>query len=150
MRLKLLVLALVASLVAVSAALAQGNPGKGHKPALTGPGCKPRVTVVLSGVLDASVDPQDGDASFALTVKRSNRHGSAYKQAGSATILVTPTTRIRRQGATNLGALAPNDRVHVTAKVCKADLKDGGTPDLNARKIDAHPGAQPAAPAQSS
>ncbi len=51
------------------------------------------------------------------------------------------TTRIRREGATNLGALAPNDRVHVTAKVCKADLKEGGTPDLNARKIGAHPAA---------
>jgi len=139
MRLRFLVLALVVSLVAVSAALA--HPGKGNKPPTTGPGCKPRVTVMLSGVLDPSVDPQDADPSFVLTVKHSNRHGRAYKQAGSATILVGETTRIRREGATNLGALAPNDRVHVTAKVCKADLKEGGTPDLNARKIGAHPAA---------
>ena len=46
---------------------------------------------------------------------------------------------------TTLGALAPNDRVHVTAKACKADLKNGGTPDLTARKIGAHP-AEAAAP----
>ena len=30
-------------------------------------------------------------------------------------------------------------RVSVKAKACKADLKNGGMPDLNARKIDAHP-----------
>jgi hypothetical protein len=133
MRFKLLALALVASLVAVSAATAKGKPPK------TGANCKPAVTVMLSGVLAPDVDPQDGDTSFVLTVKHSNRHGRAYKQAGSATITVDAKTRIRRQGAKNLGALAPNDRVHVTAKVCKADLANGATPDLTARKLGAHP-----------
>jgi len=107
MRFKFLVLALVASLVAVSAALAGDHPGKGPKPK-TGPGC-------------------------------------TYKLAGTATIAVDAKTRINRQGSHNLGALAPSDRVHVTAKVCKADLKDGATPDLTARKIGAHP-AEVAAP----
>ena len=138
MRLKILVLALVASLVTVSAAVAKDHPGKGPKPK-TGQGCKPSVTVMLSGTLDASVDPQDGDASFVLTVKGSNRHGRAYKQAGTATVLVSAKTRVRREGAKTLGALAPNDRVHVTGKACKADLKDGGTPDLTARQVGAHP-----------
>jgi hypothetical protein len=138
MRLKILVLALVASLVVVSAAVAKDHPGKGHKPK-TGQGCKPSVTVMLSGTLAADADPQDGDTSFVLTVQRSNRHGRAYKQAGTATILVGAKTRVRRQGAKTLGALAPNDRVHVTGKACKADLKDGGMPDLNARQIGAHP-----------
>jgi hypothetical protein len=133
MRFKLLVLTLVASLVAVSAATAKGKPSK------TGANCRPKVTVMLSGVLAPDVDPQDGDTSFVLTVKHSNRHGRAYKQAGSATIMVDTKTRIRRQGAKTLGSLAPNDRVHVTAKVCKADLADGATPDLTARKIGAHP-----------
>jgi hypothetical protein len=140
MRLKILVLALVASLVAVSAAVANDHPGKGPKPK-TGQGCKPSVTVMLSGTLAADVDPQDGDTSFVLTVQRSNRHGRAYKQAGTATILVGAKTRVRRQGAKTLGALAPMDRVHVTAMACKADLKDGGMPDLNARQIGAHPAA---------
>jgi hypothetical protein len=133
MRFKLLVLALVASLVAVSAATAKGKPSK------TGANCRPAVTVMLAGVLAADVDPQDGDASFVLTVKSSNRHGRAYKQAGSATVLVDAKTRVRREGAKSLGALAPNDRVHVTAKVCKADLANGATPDLTARKLGAHP-----------
>jgi hypothetical protein len=140
MRFKFLVLALVASLVVVSAAVAKDHPGKGHKPT-TGAGCKPSVTVMLAGVLGASVDPQDGDTSFVLTVKGSNRHGRAYKQAGTATVLVDAKTRVRRQGAKTLGALAPNDRVHVTAKACKADLKNGGMPDLNARQVGAHPAA---------
>ena len=128
------------SLVAVSTAVAQDHPGKGPKPK-TGVGCKPGVTVMLAGTLAPDVDPQDGDASFVLTVKQSNRHGRAYKQAGTATVLVDTHTRVRREGAKTLGALAPNDRVHVTAKACKADLKDGGMPDLTARQVGAHPAA---------
>ena len=127
MRLKILVLALVASLVAVSAAVAKDHPGKGQKPK-TGAGCKPAVTVMLAGTLAADVDPQDGDASFVLTVKNANRHGRAYKEAGTATILVDSHTTVRRQGAKTLGALAPNDRVHVTGKACKADLTAGLQP----------------------
>jgi hypothetical protein len=136
MRLKLMILALIASLVAVSAALAQGNPGKGKG---SKPSCKANVTVMLSGVLASDVDPADGDASFVLTVKHANRHGRAYKTAGTANILVVTKTRINRLGKHNLGALAPNDRVSVKAKACKADLKSGGTPDLTGRKVDAHP-----------
>jgi len=96
MRLKILVLALVASLVAVSAAVAKDHPGKGPKPKM-GAGCKPAATVMLAGTLAAEVDPQDGDTSFVLTVKRSNRHGRAYRQAGTATILVDAKTRVRRE-----------------------------------------------------
>jgi len=80
-------------------------------------------------------------AHVVLTVKGSNRHGRAYKQAGTATVLVDAKTRVRREGAKTLGALAPNDRVHVTGKACKADLKNGGTPDLTARQVGAHPAA---------
>ena len=141
MRFRILVLALVSALVASSAAVAKDHPsnqGKGHKPA-AGAGCRPSVTVMLAGTLAADVDPQDGDTSFVLTVKASNRHGGAYKQAGTATVLVDAKTKVRRDGAKNLGALAPNDRVHVTAKACRADLKNGGTPDLTARLVGAHP-----------
>ncbi len=131
MRLKLLTLVLVASLAGGSAALAKnGKPPRN--------GCHAKVMVVR-GERALEDDPADGDTSFVLTVLRSNRHGRAYQAAGSATVLVNENTRIRRQGAHNLGALAPNDRVHVKAKVCKADLAGGGTPDLNARKVDAHP-----------
>jgi hypothetical protein len=133
MRFKVLLLALAASLLAVSAAFGQGKPPK------TGPGCKPVVKVVLAGVLAPDVDPADGDTSFTMVVKHSNRFGRAYKLAGSATIDVDSKTKIRRKGAHNLGALAPNDRLLVGARVCKADLANGATPDLTARKINAHP-----------
>ena len=133
MRFKLLIVALVASLAVVSAAAGKGKPPK------SGQGCKPAVTVMLAGVLAADVDPADGDTSFAMVVKRSNRFGRAWKQAGSATINVDQKSRVRRQGAHNLGALAPNDRLLVSAKACKADLANGGLPDLTARKIAAHP-----------
>ena len=143
MRFKLLVLALIGSLVAASAAVAKDHPDKGHKHSTTGAHCKPAVTVMLAGVLGADVDPADGDTSFVLTVKKSNRHGGAYKQAGTATINLDAKTKVRRHGAKNLGALTPNDRVHVTAMVCKADLKDGATPELTARKVGAHPAQAP-------
>jgi hypothetical protein len=133
MRLKLLILVVVGSLVAVSAALGKGKPPK------TGEGCKPAVKVVLAGVLGSDVDPADADTSFVMIVKHSNRFGRAWKQAGSATINVDPKTTVRRQGAHNLGALAPNDRLLVQAKACKADLAGGAMPDLTARKIGAHP-----------
>jgi hypothetical protein len=133
MRFKLLIVALVASLAVVSAAAGKGKPPK------NGPGCKPSVKVVLSGVLAADVDPADGDTSFTMVVKHSNRFGRAWKQAGSATVNVDSKTKVRRKGAHNLGALAPNDRLLVSAKACKADLANGGMPDLTARKIAAHP-----------
>jgi hypothetical protein len=133
MRFKLLIVALVSALAVVSAAAGKGKPPR------SGEGCKPAVKVVLAGVLAADVDPADGDTSFTMVVKRSNRFGRAYKQAGIATINVDPKTKIRRKGAHNLGALAPNDRLLVSAKACKADLANGGMPDLTARKIAAHP-----------
>jgi hypothetical protein len=133
MRFKLLIVALVASLAVVSAAAGKGKPPKSDH------GCKPAVAVMLAGVLASDVDPADGDTSFTMVVKRSNRFGRAYKLAGAATINVDPKTKVRRQGAHNLGALAPNDRLLVTAKACKADLANGGMPDLTARKIAAHP-----------
>jgi hypothetical protein len=94
---------------------------------------------MLAGVLASDVDPADGDTSFTMIVKRSNKHGRAYKAAGSATINVDTHTKIRRKGARTLDALAPNDRLLVSAKACKADLANGGMPDLTARKIAAHP-----------
>ena len=133
MRLKIFVLVLVASLFGVTAAFGKG------KPPTQGPGCKPSVKVVLTGSLAADVDPADGDTSFTMLVTHSNRHGHAYKVAGSATVNVDAKTRIRRQGAHNLGALAPMDRLLVSARVCKADLANGATPDLTAKKINAHP-----------
>jgi hypothetical protein len=93
----------------------------------------------FKGFLGPDLDPADGDTSFVMTVKHSNRFGRAYKKAGSATLAVDAKTRVNRRGAHNLGALAPNDRLLVTAKVCRADLKNDAMPDLTARRVLAHP-----------
>jgi hypothetical protein len=152
MRIKFLVLALVASLVAVSAAIAKDNPGKGHKspPAAAGTNCK-MAKVELKGMLAADVDPADGDTSFVMVVKRANRHGKAFKAAGSATVTVDAKTKVRRKGEHTLGALAPNDRLSVQGRVCRTDLAEGATPQLTARKINARPAKaeHPAKPAKS-
>ena len=69
MKLRLLLVSLAAALFAVSAAVAAPPPGKGKPPA-TGEACKPKVTVVLKGVLTG--------APLSVDVTSANRWGRAY------------------------------------------------------------------------
>lgn len=154
MKFRFLLLALVTALLGASVAVASGNPAKGKpqtkpsKPA-TGPNCRPRVKVVLKGTL--ANDPATGDASLELTVMKANRHGRAYVSAAQPiTVNVDANTKVRRKAPDSeptktLDSLAMGDLVKLAAKACKADLKDGGTPDLTARHIKARPPA-PAEP----
>ncbi|MEK6274127.1 MAG: hypothetical protein AABM30_02175 [Actinomycetota bacterium] len=155
MKFRILVLALVTALVGASVALAHGSPGPGNpeaKPAkpTTGPNCKPRVKVVLRGTL--ANDPATGDTSLEMTVTKANRHGRAYVSATPMTLTVDMNTKVRRKAPDSmptktLDSLAMGDRVKVDAKACKADLRNGGTPDLTARHIKAKPAAPPPPPA---
>ena len=131
MKLRLLLVSLAAALIAVSAAVAAPPPGKGKPPA-TGEACKPKVTVVLKGVLTG--------APLSVDVTSANRWGRAYV-AGTASTSVTTTadTKVRRQGKKTLDALVVGDRVLVQAKVCKADLAEGAMPALTAVRVVAHP-----------
>jgi hypothetical protein len=144
---KLVTVALATAALAASSATA--DPGHG-KP--NGPGaqtCKP-ANVKLMGVLTS--DPGSTDTSFTMTVLKSNHAGKAYKQAGVATITVDQKTRIHRHAPgvhgnkATIGDLAAGDYAKVRAKVCKTDLADNATPDLTARKIDAHAPKAPKAP----
>jgi hypothetical protein len=136
MKVKLAFVALAAVVLCVSSALAAPPPGKG-KPPSTGAGCKPRVAVVLKGVLAAT--PGTSATTLAVTVRSSNRHGRAYVAAAQPTsILVGPQTKVRRQGEKTLAALRAPDRVLVQAKVCKAELANGATPALTAARVVAH------------
>jgi hypothetical protein len=153
MKFRILVLTLVTALVGASVALAHGNPDKGKpetrpgKPVkpTTGPNCRPSVKVVLKGTLAS--DPAAGDTAFELNVLKANRHGSAYVSAGQPiTVNVDASTKVRRKApgsapTKTLESLATLDRVHLAAKACKADLRDGGTPDLTARHVKAKPAA---------
>ncbi len=115
MRRTLLATAVIAAL---SVPVAFAAPGKG-KPPPTGPGCKPMVTVMLKGALTS--DPGVGATSFTMNVTGANKHGMSLKGLG-VTITVDAKTKIRRQGAKTVDALAANDRAVVQLRRCKGDL----------------------------
>lgn len=133
MKAKILLVGLVSALVVVSSAVAVPPPGKG-KPAPTGDGCKPKVTVVLKGTLASA-----SATTLSVTVTRGNRWARAYVSAGTASVAVDATTKVRKQGKKTLADLATGDRVLVQARVCKADLADEATPALTAVRVVAHP-----------
>jgi hypothetical protein len=141
MRLRVLILAIAAAGVTASVAIADSPPGKG-KPPTTGTGCKPQVTVVLKGTL--AVAPGASGTSFKMTVTGTNAHGKAYKALGQPiTVGITPTTKVRRQGAKTQVSLVSGDRLNVHSRVCKAALANGAHPDLTAAMVIAHPAAAP-------
>jgi len=62
------------------------------------------------------------------------------------TVNVDANTKVRRKApdsapAKTLDSLALGDIVKLAAKACKADLRNGGTPDLTAKHIKARPPA---------
>ena len=136
MKLKVLLVGLLALSLSASVAVAAPPPGKGKpetagKPLPTGPTCKPKVTVVLKGALT-------GMTALALTVDvtSGNRWGRAYDEA-THTILVNSDTKVRRPG---LDVLVAGDRVLVQARACKAELlATGAPPVLTAVRVVAHP-----------
>lgn len=131
MKLRLLLVGLAAAMFVVSAAVAAPPPGKGKPPA-TGEACKPKVTVVLKGLLTG--------APLSVDVTSANRWGRAYVTGSASTSVATNAdTKVRRQGKKTLADLVVGDRVLVQAKVCKADLADEKTPALTAVRVVAHP-----------
>jgi hypothetical protein len=132
-----------------------GTPSTGEastkgKPPKSGPGCRPRVSLVLKGVLADA--PGAAGTSISLKVTSANHHGALFTKAPQPVkILVGTTTVVRRQGQKTLGDLVAGDRLLVRARACKADLADktaltgGATPELIATRIVAHPGASSAA-----
>jgi len=135
MKLKVLVVgALTAAMLSVSAAIAAPPPGKG-KPQPTGPTCKPTVTVVLKGTLSGV-----SGNTLTMTVAGGNRWARAWGTAGTASVTVDPsTTKVRRNGAKTLADLKPTDWLLVQARACKADLMTNTPPALTAVRIVAHP-----------
>jgi hypothetical protein len=155
MKFRILVLAVLTALVGASVAFAHGSPGTGKPEAkpgkpTSGPNCRPRVKVVLRGTL--ANDPAADDTSLMVTVTKANRHGRAYVSAAQpVTVNVDAMTKVRRKApdsepTTTLDSLAMGDRVKLRAKACKADLKNGATPDLTAKHINGHPAPAPPPP----
>jgi hypothetical protein len=134
MKLRALLVGLVALGLGASVAIAGPPPGKG-KPLPTGPTCKPKVTVVLKGTLTSV-----SEGSLGMTVMHGNRWARAYVTAGAATVIVTTDTKVRGNGAKAVADLAATDRVLVQARACKAELLAVGQPPaLTAVRVVAHP-----------
>jgi len=136
MRIKPLLLLLVGAALAVPVATAKGPPLP------TGPGCKPKVTVILKGTL--TTDPGAGATSFFMDVTRANRHGKSLVTKPTATnvkITLDSKTIIRRNGKKTAESLELNDRAVVVIRVCKADLPltTGTVDDVAAKRVTAHP-----------
>jgi len=133
MKLKALVVGLMAAAIGVSSAVAAPPAGKGKPPA-TGEGCKPKVAVVLKGTLTGVAGDQ-----LTMTVTGGNRWARAWVTAGTATVTVPEGTKVRRNGLKALTDLKPTDRLLVQARACKAELELTVPPDLTAVRVVAHP-----------
>jgi hypothetical protein len=141
-KLKVLLVGLLAVSLSASLAVAAPPPGKGKpetagKHSTTGPTCKPKVTVVLKGTLT-------GMTALALTVDvtSGNRWGRAYDEASHSILVNEDTTKVRGEGKKELDDLVPGDRVLVQARACKAELLAPGVPPvLTAVRVVAHSAA---------
>ena len=136
MRIKPLLLLLVGAALAVPVATAKGPPPP------TGPGCKPKVTVILKGTL--TTDPGAGATSLSMDVTGSNKAGKSLvtkPAATNVTITLDSKTIIRRNGKKTAESLELNDRAVVVIRACKADLPltTGTVDDVAAKRVTAHP-----------
>jgi hypothetical protein len=130
-RLRTLVLALAAALLAVSFAVAQEGPQPGVAAGtVTRSGCTPKRTLVLRGGFLAG-----GPESFQMEVRHASSHRRALR--GPRELRFDPTTRFRRNGGpATLASLRLNDRLHVIVRSCKP--AQGVGMELTARRVVAH------------
>jgi hypothetical protein len=138
MTLKPLALLTAAALAVPAAVAASGQ----DKPPKTGPGCKPKITVVLKGTL--TTDPGVGSTSFGMDVTGANKHGKnlvTTPTATNVTVTVDVKTKIRRNGKKTVDALQSGDRAMVVLRECKADLPlaAGDVGAVPATRVTAHP-----------
>ena len=140
MKLRFLLVGVMAASLAASAAIAAPPPGKGKpetagKPSTTGPTCKPMVTVVLKGTIDTA-----SANSLSVDVTSANRWGRAYVPGTGLTTVGVDNTKVRRNGNTTPAAgLLKGDWVLVQARACKAALAADAIPPLTATRVVAHP-----------
>ncbi|MGH3085448.1 MAG: hypothetical protein ACRDNP_15595, partial [Gaiellaceae bacterium] len=110
-----------AAALAVPVSFAAPPPGKG-KPSPTGPGCKPAISVRLTGTLTS--DPEfAGAGAFTINTTGANKPGKAFIGGADETITAGADTKVRRQNAPKLiASLESDDRAVVHLRACKGAL----------------------------
>ena len=106
MKLKAVVLGVAVAPVGASVAFAGPPAGKG-KPATTGAGCKPMISVILTGTLAA--DAGTAPTSLSVKVTGGNHVAKAWKNQ-SASIALTSSTKVNRAGAQYAADLKSGDK----------------------------------------
>ncbi len=164
MKLRILLMALVAFAFSASTALAHDGGGDRHAKAhekaeevkknkknKRAHACRPRVGLVLRGeIVEFVADESDSTVlvGFKMIVKKSNKARQRLvlenPTAEDAVLMVVgDKTKVRRhgQGKVELGELMEGDRVKVKLRVCRSELRDGDetTPELYAKHIKAKP-----------
>ena len=95
----------------------------GKKPPKTGPGCRPRVTLVVKGLAagdgSATISPVTGGNKFAKPLIASK---------GTLTVTNTTGTKVTKSGAaSNVGSIKKGDHLLETFSVCLADVSSKST-----------------------
>ena len=164
MKLRILVMALVAFALTASSALAHDGGSDKHAKAhdkaqdvaktkknKRGYACRHRVGLVLRGELvELITDESDSTVlvGFRMIVKKSNKARKRFVVENATAehavmIVVGEKTKIRRrgQGRVELGELMEGDRIKVKFRVCRHELRndDETTPELYAKHIKARP-----------
>jgi hypothetical protein len=156
-RLKTLLVAMLAAGLAASFAAAAPPPGRGNQglalgtptPAATSLGGEDRgrsdgrpTVVVLQGAFVSGSADASGAGSFQLLVERASKHGRSLR-GRQVTVEVDATTRFGRRGEGELADMSEGDRLVVHARASRT--AGGSALRLLARRVVVRPPA-PAGP----
>lgn len=109
----LLAALLVGATITVAPALGKGKPPK------TGVGCKPQISLTLSGTVAGA----PSGSTLTMAVTRANHHASALVSPTQLTIRTNGNTKIVRTGKqTSLSTFVNGDVVQVQYRLCKGDI----------------------------
>lgn len=168
MRFKTLLAALFVAGLAVSVAVAHPPPGKGKRDGVAasstsestststststteesrhgkGKGkpdkaaCHPTVSFILKGDYVSGTYSATGEGSFAMLVKKANKHGRQYVGM-QVTIEVGAYTKVKRRGKATVSQLAAGDKLVVHVRGCKVagDAAAASAPKLYAKHVNA-------------
>jgi hypothetical protein len=109
------------------------NPNQGKK-SPTGPGCRPRVVVILKGTYNGTMGTDGTGTYFVVHVTGGNHFAKTYKSTDT-NVYYDSSTKFKGPGHKAVGDLKTGDRLVVWAPVCKADVAKG---PLSAKGVLAH------------